>query len=71
MKSSVLAHAGAHQVGLPPRHIFPSAAERLRYESVASIDKANMVIAENPYNVASYRADNKKLRVILPGELHH
>jgi hypothetical protein len=23
----------------------------------------------NHYNIASYRADNKKLRVILPGEL--
>ena len=30
-----------------------------------------MVLRENPYNVGSYRADNKKLRVVLPGELHH
>jgi len=30
-----------------------------------------MVMKENQYNVASYGADNKKLRVILPGEVHH
>jgi len=49
----------------------PTTTEKRRYELVGGIDRAVMVLRENPYNVASYRADNKKLRVVLPGELHH
>lgn len=49
----------------------PTSTDRRWYENVLGIDHAHQVLKENPYNVASYRADNKKLRVILPGELHH
>jgi hypothetical protein len=32
------------------------------------IGHANLVINANHYSIASYRADNKNLRVVLPGE---
>lgn len=34
-----------------------------------SISHANLILDANHYNIASYRADNKKLKVILPGEV--
>lgn len=77
-KSHSLTHAPSGQTSLskvghelvhrqsPARFV-----EQRKFQRMGAIDHANMVLQENPFDIASYRADNKRLRVVLPGELHH
>lgn len=41
---------------------------KINETAVKAVQKARDIIDENHYNIASYRADNKRLKVVLPGE---